>query len=46
MAATVVAWIVLGEEFGLANIALAAVVVLFALRVVRGATSRATSTGA
>jgi len=35
MTATVAAWIVLGEEFGLANIALTAVVVLFALRLVR-----------
>jgi sodium-dependent dicarboxylate transporter 2/3/5 len=31
---TVVAWITLGEEFGLANVALAAVVVLFALQLV------------
>jgi len=35
MLGTVVCWIVLGEEFGLANIALAAVVLLFALRVVQ-----------
>jgi sodium-dependent dicarboxylate transporter 2/3/5 len=35
MGVTIVAWIVLGEEFGLANIALAAVVVLFAFRVVQ-----------
>ena len=35
MALTVLAWIVLGEEFGLANIALSAVVLLFALRAVR-----------
>lgn len=35
MLATVVAWIVLGEEFGLASIALSAVIVLFALRAVR-----------
>ncbi len=34
MASTLIAWIVGGEEFGLANIALAAVVVLFVLRVV------------
>jgi sodium-dependent dicarboxylate transporter 2/3/5 len=34
MVATVLAWIVLGEQFGLANIALAAVAALFALRVV------------
>jgi sodium-dependent dicarboxylate transporter 2/3/5 len=32
--ATLVAWMIGGEEFGLANIALAAVVVLFVLRVV------------
>jgi sodium-dependent dicarboxylate transporter 2/3/5 len=35
MGITIVAWIGLGEEFGLANIALAAVVALFALRVVQ-----------
>jgi solute carrier family 13 (sodium-dependent dicarboxylate transporter), member 2/3/5 len=35
MAGTLIAWIVGGEEFGLANIALAAVVMLFVLRVVR-----------
>jgi sodium-dependent dicarboxylate transporter 2/3/5 len=35
MTLTVLAWILLGEEFGLANIALAAVVVLFAFRVVQ-----------
>jgi sodium-dependent dicarboxylate transporter 2/3/5 len=35
MALTVFAWIVLGEEFGLASIALSAVVLLFALRAVR-----------
>jgi solute carrier family 13 (sodium-dependent dicarboxylate transporter), member 2/3/5 len=35
MAGTLVAWIIGGEEFGLANIALAAVVTLFVLRVVR-----------
>jgi len=34
MAATFVAWIIGGEEFGLANIAIAAVVALFVLRVV------------
>jgi solute carrier family 13 (sodium-dependent dicarboxylate transporter), member 2/3/5 len=34
MAGTLVAWIIGGEEFGLANIALAAVVLLFILRVV------------
>ena len=34
MLGTLVAWIVGGEEFGLANIALAAVVLLFVLRVV------------
>jgi solute carrier family 13 (sodium-dependent dicarboxylate transporter), member 2/3/5 len=34
MIATIAAWILLGEEFGLANIALGAVVVLFALGVV------------
>ena len=35
MTATILAWIMLGEEFGLANIALSAVVALFALRVVQ-----------
>jgi sodium-dependent dicarboxylate transporter 2/3/5 len=35
MVLTIVAWIVLGEEFGLANIALAAVVTLFAFGVVQ-----------
>lgn len=35
MGVTILAWIVLGEEFGLANIALAAVVALFAFRVVQ-----------
>jgi sodium-dependent dicarboxylate transporter 2/3/5 len=35
MIVTVLCWIVLGEEFGLANIALAAVAVLFAFDVVR-----------
>lgn len=35
MALTIIAWVTLGEEFGLANIALAAVVVLFAFGVVR-----------
>ncbi len=35
MGVTVVLWIALGEEYGLANIALGAVVALFALRVVR-----------
>ncbi len=35
MVVTVLAWIVLGEEFGLANIALAAVVALFAFGVVQ-----------
>lgn len=35
MTLTILAWVVLGEEFGLANIALAAVVVLFAFRVVQ-----------
>lgn len=35
MIATVGAWIFLGEEFGLASIALSAVITLFALRVVR-----------
>jgi solute carrier family 13 (sodium-dependent dicarboxylate transporter), member 2/3/5 len=35
MAGTLVAWMVGGEEFGLANIALAAVVMLFVLGVVR-----------
>jgi len=35
MAVTVGLWIALGEEYGLANIALGAVVALFALRVVR-----------
>jgi solute carrier family 13 (sodium-dependent dicarboxylate transporter), member 2/3/5 len=35
MALTIVAWIVLGEEFGLASIALSAVVLLFVLRLVR-----------
>jgi sodium-dependent dicarboxylate transporter 2/3/5 len=35
MLATVGAWIFLGEEFGLASIALSAVIALFALRVVR-----------
>lgn len=35
MLLTVVCWIVLGEEFGLANIALGAVAVLFALNVVQ-----------
>ncbi len=34
MGGTLIAWIIGGEEFGLANIALAAVVVLFVLRVV------------
>jgi sodium-dependent dicarboxylate transporter 2/3/5 len=34
MIATIAAWIILGEHFGLASIALAAVVVLFALRAV------------
>lgn len=34
MIATVVAWIFLGEEFGLANVALGAVVALFVLRLV------------
>jgi sodium-dependent dicarboxylate transporter 2/3/5 len=34
MAATVLAWIVLGEQFGLANVALVAVVILFASRAV------------
>ena len=34
MCATLVAWLLGGEEFGLANIALAAVVILFVLRVV------------
>ncbi len=35
MFATVAAWILLGEQFGLAGVALTAVVVLFALRVVQ-----------
>jgi sodium-dependent dicarboxylate transporter 2/3/5 len=35
MLATIVCWIALGEEFGLANIALAAVAVLFAFNVVK-----------
>ncbi|MBI4519119.1 MAG: DASS family sodium-coupled anion symporter [Deltaproteobacteria bacterium] len=35
MALTIAAWIVLGEEFGLANIALVAVVVLFGLNLVQ-----------
>jgi solute carrier family 13 (sodium-dependent dicarboxylate transporter), member 2/3/5 len=35
MGLTILAWIVLGEQFGLANIALAAVVALFALGVVQ-----------
>lgn len=35
MVLTVLAWIILGEEFGLANIALAAVVALFAFGVVQ-----------
>jgi sodium-dependent dicarboxylate transporter 2/3/5 len=35
MSLTILAWIVLGEDFGLANIALAAVVVLFAFGVVQ-----------
>jgi len=35
MVVTVIAWITLGEDFGLANIALAAVVVLFAVGVVQ-----------
>jgi sodium-dependent dicarboxylate transporter 2/3/5 len=35
MGVTILAWIVLGEEFGLANIALASVVALFAFRVVQ-----------
>jgi len=35
MTATVIAWIALGEQLGLANIALAAVVALFVLRLVR-----------
>jgi len=35
MGVTILAWILLGEEFGLANIALAAVVALFAFRVVQ-----------
>jgi sodium-dependent dicarboxylate transporter 2/3/5 len=35
MAATLLAWITLGEEYGLANIALAGVVVLFALGLTR-----------
>jgi sodium-dependent dicarboxylate transporter 2/3/5 len=35
MMLTILAWIMLGEEFGLANIALAAVVVLFAFRIVQ-----------
>lgn len=35
MALTIVAWMVLGEEFGLANISLAAVVVLFGLGLVQ-----------
>jgi sodium-dependent dicarboxylate transporter 2/3/5 len=34
MVVTFVAWVVLGEEFGLANIAIAAVVTLFALQLV------------
>lgn len=35
MVGTIIAWITLGEEFGLANIALSAVVALFALGVVQ-----------